>query len=85
MSDEQFLQEHYKRYRDEGGDHAMYVVANDPLDKIAKELRRNYELTHSPVPEKKIKKFSKRLKKETDKAQFRDDLGWLTGTGRYDQ
>lgn len=80
-----FLQEHYNWYRDEGGDHAMYAVVNDLFDKTAEELRDNYESTHPPVPEEKIKQFNEQLKKETDDANFRDDLQWLTGTGRYGQ
>lgn len=80
-----FLQGHYNRYRDEGGDHAMYAVYNDLSDETAKELHRNYESTHPPVPKEKVRKFHEQLKKEADKAKLRDDLEWLTGTGRYGQ
>ena len=39
-----FLFQHYKRFRDAGGDHAMYVVYNDIDDlPVAKELRKLYE------------------------------------------
>lgn len=80
-----FLQDHYNQYRDTGGNHAMYAVYNDLSDETAEELRKNYESTHPPVPEEKIKQFDDQLKKEADEAKLRDDLEWLTGTGRYDQ
>ena len=38
-----FLQAHYNRYRDMGGDHASYVVWNDIDDELAKDLRESYE------------------------------------------
>lgn len=80
-----FLQEHYNRYRDEGGGHAMYVAVNDLSDETAEELRRNYESTHPPVPEEKVVEFHEQLKKEADEAKLRDDLQWLAGTGPYGQ
>jgi hypothetical protein len=44
-----FLQQHYNRFRDAGGDHAEYIVWNDIDDDLAKELRENYE--HPAPPE----------------------------------
>ncbi len=85
MSKSNFLQEHYNSYRDHGGDHEMYAVVNDLTYELAEELRKNYELTHPPVPKEKIKKFDEQLKKETDADKLRDDIEWLSGTGRYGQ
>lgn len=39
-----FLQDDYNKYRDEGGDHSMYIAKHDFSDKLGEELRRNYEL-----------------------------------------
>ncbi len=80
-----FLQDHYNHFRDAGGDHAMYAVWNDLSDKIAAELRQNYNSTHPPIPATKVAKFQKQLEKENAEAALRDDLAWLTGTGRYGQ
>jgi hypothetical protein len=44
-----FLQAHYNRYRDAGGDHVSYIVYNDIDDDLATELKKNYEM--SLVPE----------------------------------
>ncbi|MBI2024877.1 MAG: hypothetical protein HYT03_02215 [Candidatus Harrisonbacteria bacterium] len=79
------MQGHYNQHRDAGGDHAMYAIVNDLSDATAKELRRNYASTHPPVSKKKIKQFNDQFKKEADEAKLRDDLEWLTGTGRYGQ
>jgi hypothetical protein len=38
-----FLQEHYNRYRDHGGDHAEYVVYNDISREVGEKLRITYE------------------------------------------
>ena len=80
-----FLQGHYNQYRDIGGDHAMYAVTNDLSSETAEKLRKDYESTHPPVSKTKVKKFRKQFKKEADEAKRRDDLQWLSGTGRYGQ
>lgn len=80
-----FLQGHYNRFRDAGGDHAMYIVYNDISDKIAKELFDNYASTHPPVPVEKTREFMEKLQEENRRANERDDLHWLTGTGPYGQ
>lgn len=48
-----FLQNHYNRYRDAGGNHAAYIIVNDLSGKTAKELRKSYEATHSSASEEK--------------------------------
>ena len=63
----------------------MYAVYNDLSDETAKELCRSYESSHPPVSENKVRKFNEQLKKGADEAELRDDLQWLTGTGRYGQ
>lgn len=75
----------YNRYRDEGGDHISYVITNDLDDETAERLAQNYESTHLPVHEEKIREFEEKRTKETEDAMLRDDIQWLTGTGRYGQ
>lgn len=80
-----FLQGHYNRFRDIGGDHEMYIIYNDVSDKTAKDLLDSYQSTHPPVSEEKAKEFMKKLKEENEQSNQRDNLHWLTGTGPYGQ
>ena len=81
-----FLQGHYNQYRQAGGDHASYVVVNDLSDETAAQLKAEYEHAHpEPVPEAKQREFREQLSREARDAEARDDLEWLTGTGRYGQ
>lgn len=80
-----FLQEHYNRFRNAGGQHIMYVIENDLEDDTAQKLKKNFESTNPPVPEEKVKEFEKRMKEAADKARLRDDMQWFTGTGYYSQ
>ena len=49
-----FLQQHYNRYRDAGGYHVEYIVWNDLDDnsELCRELRENYEVLKGRATEK---------------------------------
>ena len=81
-----FLQEYYNRYRQAGGDHISYKIVNDLDDTVADTLLQAYDKEFpAPVPEEIQRQFKEGLRGETQEAQARDDLEWLTGTGRYGQ
>lgn len=81
-----FLQEHYNGYRQSGGGHGAYVAINDLGDETAIQLRTEYDRKFpESVPEEVQRAFREKLTAEAREAERRDDLRWLTGTGRYGQ
>ncbi len=81
-----FLQAHYNQYRQAGGDHTSYVIVNDLDDAMADTLQQAYDKEFpTPVSEQKQREFKEGLEGQTQESAARDDLEWLTGTGRYGQ
>lgn len=48
-----FLQAHYDRYRQAGGDHSAYIVYNDIGADVAEKLKRNYDVENATIVARK--------------------------------